>query len=60
MVIPDGRFQGKAATLTIGCDCVLIDGEIGFCVKNGKIIFPIDNYDERDLHQVYDLLRTSA
>jgi hypothetical protein len=60
MVIPEGRFQGKAAILTVGCDCILIEREIGFCVKDGKIIFPTDGYDERDLRHVYDLLRRGA
>jgi hypothetical protein len=56
MIIPDGPFQGKEAILTTGCDCVLINGETGFCVKDGKIICEI-GYDQRDLQRVYDLLR---
>ena len=56
MIIPDGPFQGKEAILTTGCDCMLIKGETGFRVKDGKITFEI-GYDERDLRHVYDLLR---
>lgn len=58
MIIPDGPFQGKRAELkaTAAGDCVRIHGETDFCVKEGKITFPVD-YDERDLLHVYDLLR---
>lgn len=56
MIIPDGPLQGKEAILTRDCDCVLIKGETGFCVKGGKIISEID-YDQRDLQHIYDLLR---
>lgn len=56
MIIPDGPFQGKEAILTTNCDCVLIKGEAGFCVKDGKIVSEID-CDQRDLQHVYDLLR---
>lgn len=58
MIIPDGPFKDKRAELkaTAEGDCVRIDGETEFCVKDGHIVFPID-YDERDLLHVYDLLR---
>jgi len=59
MIIPDGRLQGKEAILIVGCDCVLIEGEIGFCVKDSRFIFSTD-YDERDLRHIYDLLREKA
>jgi hypothetical protein len=55
MVIPSGRFQDRQAMLIVGCDCVVIEGEIVFCVKDGKIVFPL-GCDERDLRHVYDLL----
>jgi len=58
VIVPDGPFQGKQAELkaTAAGDCVRIDGETEFRVKDGRIVLPID-YDERDLLHVYDLLR---
>lgn len=59
MKIPDGPFQGKDAVLVLNCDCVLIEDETGFCVKDGELKFPM-GYDERDLSHIYDLLRKKA
>jgi hypothetical protein len=56
VIIPDGPFKDKEAELTIGCDWVQIEGETGFCMKEGKLKFSV-NYDERDLRHIYDLLR---
>jgi len=59
MIIPNGPFQGKEAMLTTECDWVVIKGETGFCVRDGKIISEIE-YDQRDLQYVYDLFRKRA
>jgi hypothetical protein len=56
VIIPDGPFQSKEAVLIVGCDCVLIEGETVFCVKDGKIYSLIEQ-DERDPRHFYDLFR---
>ncbi len=59
MIIPDGPFKGKEAELITECDHVRIEGEAGFCMKEGKLRFYMD-YDERDLRHIYDLLRNET